>query len=156
MYTYQVVGVLMSRLIWRNSVLMKSNELFLAIFFRSFYVLLLFSYATYVFCSNREIDIENDTSYPMHILINTHDLKLEHLVPCNAHSKITAKVVPISKLQNELFLAIVNNSVTQMCDVIRAGANVNAEIKGKKPLEWAMLLGNNIAIQCLVEHGATL
>lgn len=115
-----------------------------------------FSLASFSLCSNRQIEIENDCNYPMHILANSADLKIEHHVVANSHSKITAVVTPIPNMQGILLNAITNNSVQQIIHAIHAGANVNLEINGKKPLEWAMLLGHIKSIKCLVAYGAIL
>lgn len=112
--------------------------------------------SSYISCSSRSIDVENNSNYQMHILANAPDLRIDHQIPALSHSKITATVTAIPNLQNMLLNAIANNSVVQIVNAVNAGVNVNLEINGKRPLAWAVLLGHVDSIRCLVMYGATL
>lgn len=107
-------------------------------------------------CSNRSIEVENDSNYQINITANTADLKLDHQVPANSKSKILIQVSSISGFENMLLNAIANNSVAQILNAINAGVNVNLTIFGKRPLEWAIFFNHRESIKCLVNYGATL
>ena len=107
-------------------------------------------------CTYRKVDVENDSAYPMHIVAKSADINIDHQVPSHSHSTISVHVRAIPGAQELLFNAIVQNSAKQVLCALIAGADVNKEINGKKPLEWAVALKRFSVMKWLVEYGAIL
>jgi hypothetical protein len=106
--------------------------------------------------SVQTIDVLNDSSQVLHISANNADrsLSLIHNVPAYAKSLVVIKVTQLKSLQDMLFEAILNDSPAQIKHAIQAGANVNAEKEGKRPLLWAITFHRTNAVRCLLENGA--
>lgn len=59
-------------------------------------------------------------------------------------------------LQDELYKAVLNNQPKKIRRTIKAGANPNEIIKGKKPIAWALALKKHAAIEALVENATSV
>jgi hypothetical protein len=106
--------------------------------------------------TTQTIDILNNSNQQLQISANNtdHSLKINHTVPAYAKSLIIVKVTYLKSLQDTLFEAILNDSPEEIKAAIQAGANVNIEKEGKRPLMWAVAFHRTKAAQCLLEHGA--
>ncbi len=114
----------------------------------------------YVSGEYRSVEVENDSDHQMHIVSNSVDLKIDHNVPARTHSKISVEAKSTGQKlrfpEKALLKAIIKNSPNKIVLALKAGANANDKIRGKKPLAWAALFEHVAAAKCLVRYGATL
>lgn len=106
--------------------------------------------------SIQTIDTLNNSNQLLHLSANNADrtLCLNHTVPAFAKSLIIVQVTQLRALQDMLFEGILNDSSEQIRRAIQAGANVNLEREGKRPLLWAVTFHRMNAVRCLLELGA--
>lgn len=120
--------------------------------------LLIVSTSTAVIICNqsRIIDVANDTAQALVLSAAAKDgFRLEHTVPAHMRLQAVIKLVELTRAQEMLFEAILQNSAHGVAAAVKAGVNVNAEINGQKPLFWAMSLAKTDAVRCLLNCGAT-
>lgn len=106
--------------------------------------------------SIQTIEVVNNSSKTMNITTNNTDstLHIHQIIPSFTKSLALIHLTQIKSLQDMLFEAILNNSADEIRRSIQAGANVNLEKDGKRPLFWAVFFQRVNAIRCLIENGA--
>ena len=88
-----------------------------------------------------------------HIINDTdQSLRVNFGVPEYSHADIS--ITKINDLQNALHKAILSDSVIEVRNAVRAGADVNMPQDGKRPLLVAILLSRHNAIETLLKLGA--
>jgi ankyrin repeat protein len=106
--------------------------------------------------TGRSIEVNNETGQPLAFAASAKDgFRLEHVVPEYTRMVAVIKLTNVSKAQEMLLEAILNNSAHGVARAVQAGADVNLEINGQKPLFWAMSLTKADAVRCLLNHGAS-
>lgn len=118
--------------------------------------LLIASGSTVVASQSRTIDVANDTAQALALTAVAKDgFRLEHAVPAHMRLQAVIKLVELTRAQEMLFEAILQNSAHGVAAAVKAGVDVNAEINGQRPLFWAMSLAKTDAVRCLLNCGAT-
>ena len=106
--------------------------------------------------SLQTIDVLNNSSQVLNLSANNADrsLCLTQIVPAYAKSLVVVQITQLRSLQDMLFEGILNDSPSEIRRAIQAGANVNLEKEGKRPLLWAVTFHRMNAVRCLLEQGA--
>lgn len=98
--------------------------------------------------------IANDAK--VEIVNNTDQvLKFKCEVPENTEAIISAEFTKLDP-QELLFTGIYNDSVEEIENAIKAGADINKQKEGKSPLLYALELKKQNAFEALVKHGASV